>query len=128
MLSLNQRKGWRKIRGFEKYRITRTGHVFIADGCIEISQALNVDKYFRVALWKNGRRTRKFVHRLVAEHFIRNPHPRIYDQVNHMDWDKIHNSWRNLEWCTGSQNIIHAHKKPFGYVNRFSEIPGEAPF
>lgn len=111
-LPQNYKQGWRKISGFEKYRVTCRGEVFIAASGKQISQALNVDKYFRVALWKGGRRYRFFVHRLVAIHFKRNPHPILYDQVNHLDWDRLNNRSSNLQWCTASMNVLHAKSRP----------------
>lgn len=31
-------------------------------------------------------------------------------QINHIDTNKINNHMSNLEWCTQSENIIHAYK------------------
>jgi len=50
----------------------------------------------------------KYVHRLVAEYFIPNPHD--YKEVNHIDGDKYNNNVSNLEWCSRSQNLIHASR------------------
>ncbi|MEK6878301.1 MAG: NUMOD4 domain-containing protein [Nanoarchaeota archaeon] len=46
-----------------------------------------------------------YVHRLVCETFI--PNPNNYPQTNHKDLNKENNMIENLEWVTGSQNIVH---------------------
>jgi hypothetical protein len=64
--------------------------------------------YMTVGFTVNNVKLNKYVHRLVAETFITNwsNHP----QVNHIDCDKTNNRMYNLEWCTNSQNQIHATK------------------
>jgi hypothetical protein len=49
------------------------------------------------------------LHRLVALHFVENPKPNEYDQVNHKDGDKGNNVYKNLEWANNSKNQKHAH-------------------
>lgn len=74
--------------------------------------------YFSYRTASKTRKSRS-IHRLVAEAFIPNPHPDIFDQVNHMDGDKSNNQVDNLEWCNTKLNMEHASKH--GLINRDSE-------
>jgi hypothetical protein len=48
-----------------------------------------------------------FIHRLAAITFIPNPKNKPF--VNHINWIKSDNNIENLEWCTQSENMMHAH-------------------
>lgn len=50
----------------------------------------------------------RFVHVLVAQAFVRNPYPGKFKMVNHIDGNKLHNYWKNLEWVNNSLNSKHA--------------------
>jgi hypothetical protein len=65
--------------------------------------------YRRVTLSKDGITQRFQVHRLVAQAFIDNPLNK--PQVNHLDNNGENNCSTNLEWATGSENMIHAQKQ-----------------
>lgn len=54
----------------------------------------------------NGKPKAISLHRMIAIHFIDNPLNKPY--VNHVDGNKRNNSIDNLEWCTASENAIHA--------------------
>ena len=47
-------------------------------------------------------------HRIVANTFI--PNPLNKPCINHIDGNKNNNNISNLEWCTHSENTIHAYK------------------
>lgn len=64
------------------------------------------DNYQRIVLMKEGVKTRFQAHRLVALTFIPNPESKPF--INHIDGNKSNNKVENLEWCTASENMIHA--------------------
>ena len=82
------------------------------------------DGYYKVALAKDGRKKRFFVHRLVAMTFLGIDSERTV--VNHKDGNKQNNNLSNLEWVTPSENTLHAFrtglKKPHnGGTNKIVE-------
>lgn len=64
--------------------------------------------YFRVALTKGKKVKDYFVHRIVAITFLNNPNNKPF--VNHKKGIKRDDRSSELEWCTQSENEIHAHK------------------
>lgn len=83
----------------------------------------NGDKIFEPCPANNGYmrvnvgETRDYAHRVVAKHFI--PNPDNLPEVNHIDGNKKNNYYKNLEWCSRKQNMIHASKN--GLINRDSQ-------
>ena len=65
-----------------------------------------VARYHKYNLAKEGKSVLTSVHRIVAKAFI--PNPENKPQINHKDGNRLNNVIENLEWCTASENIIHA--------------------
>lgn len=65
--------------------------------------------YKHVNLSVDAKRSRQSIHRLVANAFLDNPENKPH--VNHIDNNPENNCVSNLEWCTHSENMIHAQKQ-----------------
>jgi hypothetical protein len=65
--------------------------------------------YARFSASKEKKQKTLRIHRLVGELFI--PNPNNLPQLNHIDGNKTNNHLDNLEWCTDSENKIHAYKE-----------------
>jgi len=103
---------WSDIKGYEGvYKISTHGNVrsFTSHKNGEqLKPASDKFIYKWVNLSKNGEHKKHLIHRLVASAFIENKHG--FEQVNHIDGNKLNNHVENLEWCTKSQNMKHAFK------------------
>ena len=67
---------------------------------------VDTDGYLYASLFKNGKHTKRKIHRLVAKAFIANPEDK--PQINHRDGNKMNNHVSNLEWSTSLENNRHA--------------------
>lgn len=110
--------GFRIIKGYDNlYCINPFGDI-ISPSYVDRNGALRSARqvvptktkkgYLRVALNKDGRQVRKYVHRLVGKTFIPNSNKK--PQINHKDGNKLNNHISNLEWCTNQENIIHSYE------------------
>lgn len=121
---------WKEIEGFHgKYLVSNLGNVMSVASTIEVTpknhkkhvrrfedkiltkQILKNKGYEIVSLVGYFDEVGKtyYVHRLVAEAFVKNDRPGVATQINHKDGVKTNNRADNLEWVTPSENIRHAH-------------------
>jgi hypothetical protein len=87
----------------------------------------NNKQYLRVDLYTGGYRTRYFVHRLVAFIWHGAPVDKKKTQVNHLRYNKHDNHKDSVAWCTPSENMKHARKRPYVRVWKSKEEAG-TPF
>lgn len=101
---------YKTINGFSNYLIGNNGEVYNKQTQYSKRPTSNHSGkgYLYVDLYNGNKRTRKYVHRLVAEAYIPNPENKPY--INHIDGNPHNNSVKNLEWCTPLENVEHASK------------------
>lgn len=120
---------WRDIDGYEGfYQVSNTGLVrsipkaytgpknslrYTKGGILKGKE--NSTGYLRVHLYNKEHVGKDFfVHRLVANAFL--PNPNNLPCVNHKNSIRKDNAQDNLEWCTNSENQIHAHEIGFQLI------------
>lgn len=112
---------WKTIEGYEYYQVSDTGlvrslarkvlsrpGVYVPIKGKILIPTTDSKGYLRVSLNKNGHKTTRKVHRLVAQAFI--PNPKHLPQVNHKNGIKADNRVDNLEWVTNAENQRHSYK------------------
>ena len=102
---------WADIEDFEgHYQISTFGRIkSFCKGTVKIRRlCVDTDGYLYASLFKNGKHTKRKIHRLVAKAFIANPEDK--PQINHIDGNKMNNHISNLEWVTSTENNCHAVK------------------
>lgn len=114
------------IKGFEdRYAITEDGEVwsYLLGKFLKPSRDTNRGKraYLLVVLYKNKKANSKRIHRLIAQAYI--PNPLNFPCINHKNGIKTDNRIENLEWCTYSENNIHALRHG---LRKVSSLRGEA--
>ena len=110
---------WKDIKGFEgSYQISSLGRVksldrtvVYKDGRTHIHKGQimtgsdNGKGYKTIDLYTGNKRTKKLIHRLVAETFIDNPLNK--NEIDHIDTDKTNNRVENLRWVTHTENKLN---------------------
>ena len=100
---------WKLLNFNDLYEVSNFGNVRNSSTKINRKFRKNQKGYYRLNLSvKNEKYKIKdyLVHRLVAEHFCE---MKIgCNIINHKDGNKNNNYYKNLEWCTHKQNLIHA--------------------
>lgn len=102
---------------FALYYVTECGQVFREEtgnflevkpflrGGAKTSQYASVNVSLKNSEGKTVKQIRQYVHRMVAEALIENPHS--LSEIDHIDRDKLNNSVDNLRWVSKKSNFHH---------------------
>lgn len=99
---------WKDVVGYEgKYYISNFGRVLTKSptkGWVFLKgEQPNKFGHLRVGLYSHCKRSRIYIHQLVANHFIDNPFG--YNEIDHIDCNTQNNHYSNLRWCTHKENV-----------------------
>lgn len=98
------------IKEFQNYSISNLGNIINSKGIkLNIGKRKSNSGYIQVRLYKDNKYYYKYLHRLLANAFLPNPHN--YRTINHINGNKTDNSISNLEWASDAQQQRHAFLK-----------------
>lgn len=104
---------WKDIPNLKGYQASNLGNVrslnYNKTGKTKNLSQYNICGYLAVKATKNGISRRYLVHRLIISAFKGENEK----EVNHIDGNKHNNNIENLEYCTRSENVLHAYKNGF---------------
>jgi len=113
-------KKYRVIPNFPQYAISNAGNIFDIENNKELT-GIKIDRnYPRITIYDPDRSyfRRMSVHRLVALAWVPNNDYFEKPIVNHKDGNKFNFHYSNLEWCSYSENTIHAIKSGLTTFNK----------
>jgi len=102
-----------KIATFETWKISNFGRALNCKGDEEKLAGRNIINGYPAIPVKqevNKKRTCRFIHKLVAQHFLEKKEDDIH--VIHLDYDKMNNHVSNLKWATKREKELHQFKNP----------------
>lgn len=125
---------WKDIVGYEGlYQVSNLGRVkslcrveIRKDGRLNpipekiLGVHTNGAGHLKTNLSKNNTRKKLYIHRLLAEAFIPNPHQ--FSTVNHKDGNRSNNTEENIEWCSQRENVTHGQQRRKDKTSRFPGI------
>lgn len=111
---------WISIRSYPQYVISSFGRIknMKTNRILEYGK---ISGYDSVTLSNGGTQKTFLVHRLVAQHFLKNPDNKPW--IDHINGNKDNNHINNLRWCTASEN----NQNRANFKNKKSKYKGVSP-
>lgn len=98
---------WESVKGYERfYDVSSFGRFYSIRDKKIMRQYMNEKGYLNIGFRSSNAPKKYKSHRIVA--IVFNPNPENKPQVNHDDFDKTNNFYKNLLWATGKENTNHA--------------------
>lgn len=110
-VGMYQVSNYGRVRSLDRYLNSNDNRMQLKKGVI-IKPNIVFGGYWQASLYNNGKRKVKKFHRLVAMAFVENQKNKR--EVNHIDRNKNNNCFKNLEWCTPKENMMHLENN-FGF-------------
>lgn len=100
---------WRDVPGYEGlYKVSSEGRIMSSYSKKLLTPVKSGPKgkdYYAITLVKDGFKKRFYIHKLVALAFI--PNPQNLPCIDHLNTDRYDNRYRNLRWCSFSDNNLN---------------------
>ncbi len=97
---------WKDVKGYEGfYGVSTFGRFYSMRDNKIMRQHINANGYLTIAIGGAKKRKGYKCHRLVGLAFIDNPDNK--PEINHDDFDKLNNFYKNLHWATTQENTAH---------------------
>lgn len=100
--------GFRFIPGFKRYMINKTGQVFDMIRKHFVKGCFSKGYVHFILVADTGEKKSLYRHRALCLTFLPDNRDKNTLQVNHINGVKGDDRLENLEWCTGSENRLHA--------------------
>ena len=79
--------------------------------------------YHQVTMYVNRKMITQMIHRLVAQAFVENPRPDLFNRVDHIDHNPHNNSFTNLRWVDADLNKMHVRGDCVEYIKTNTQRP-----
>lgn len=118
---------WKDVKDFEGlYQVSNYGRIKTLGNCFKRKEKIRKlslnprSGYMQVELHKNGKESKYYVHRLVADAFLENPDN--LPCVNHKDCNRVNNHADNLEYISYQNNVNYKdaqHKRVVSFREKY---------